>query len=294
MSLPSPSALPSRRRAYVPEVTLADEDQTAWLVTFSDLVLQLFAFALVSAVLMAAVPTPAPGPPASTPALRPVPAPLSLPLSGLPAPVLGPREESAPIAPPAVQAALAVADMQALPDEPAVPDTPAVVDAPASAPEPDASRAELAAAGAQLTETLYAAGWGDAVKVSVGDSDLVVTLGDTIAFASGSAELLPDVAPLLGRIGTFTRTMPDFDIEVAGHTDDRPIHTGGFPSNLELSLARAARVVHELIAAAPELAGRAIATGHGEHRPVASNADEAGRARNRRVEIALVRRGPRQ
>jgi chemotaxis protein MotB len=128
----------------------------------------------------------------------------------------------------------------------------------------------------------------------VRDSELVVTLADSISFASASAELLPAARPILRQIGALAAAMPEFDLEVTGHTDDVPIHTGAYPSNLELSLARAACVVHEMTADTPEVAVRTVAAGLGEHRPLASNADETGRARNRRVEVRLVRApGPR-
>jgi chemotaxis protein MotB len=80
---------------------------------------------------------------------------------------------------------------------------------------------------------------------------------------------------------------PDLAIEVAGHTDDVPVH-GAFSSNLDLSLARASRVAHELAAGDEALAARIFASGYGELRPVAANDDAEGRARNRRVEVRLV------
>ena len=225
---------PDRRRALAALATPPDEDQSGWLMTFSDLVLQLFAFVIVSVVLAGAPPRPAPA-------------------------VAAPARE-----------------------------VPSARDAvPPAAVEP---RERLVAVGRTLRELVAAEGGQDAVQVTVRDSDLVVTLNDAITFPSGSAELLPTAAPILRRIAGVARAMPELDLAVDGHTDDVPIHTGGFPSNLELSLARAARVVHELTVEAPELAGRAVAAGYGEHRPVASNADEAGRARNRRVEIQLVPR----
>jgi flagellar motor protein MotB len=67
------------------------------------------------------------------------------------------------------------------------------------------------------------------------------------------------------------------------------LHAGAFHSNLELSLARAARVARELAAGDAELTGRIFASGYGAARPVASNDDLDGRARNRRVELRLVR-----
>jgi len=252
------STRPDRRRALGLEPAPLDDDQTGWLMTFSDLVLQLFAFVLVSVVLSgggrpsAAVdPTPPSRPPVAMPAEVP-----SCP----------PAEERPP--PPRDAA-----------------------EQPSDAGRPrDAAAERLAAAGRSLEEFVAAEGRADAVQVAVRDSDLIVTLSDAISFASGSAELLPAAAPILHRIGALARAMPDFDLEVDGHTDDRPIHTGGFPSNLELSLARAARVIHELTAETPELAERAIAAGYGEHRPITPNADETGRARNRRVEIRLLPR----
>jgi chemotaxis protein MotB len=224
-----PSARPDRLRALGFEPAPPDEDQTAWLVTFSDLVLQLFAFVLVSVVLAGAASPP-------------------------PAAALAPEPPPAPVEERTIE------------------------------PERDTAASRLAEVARGVREALAT----DAVQVAVRDSDVIVTLSDTITFPSGSGQLLPAAVPILRRIGALARAMPDFDVEVGGHTDDRPIHTGEFASNLELSLARAARVVHELAAAAPELGERAIAAGYGEHRPVAPNGDEEGRARNRRVEIRLL------
>ena len=265
------SARPDRRRALGLDPAPLDDDQTGWLVTFSDLVLQLFAFVLVSVVLSGGGRPSAAVPPASPP---PAPA-----LFAVEAPGCARAEPQTPEA-----AAEKVAEDRPEP-------SPAAAEPPSDGDRPrDAAAERLAAAGRSLEEFVAAEGRADAVQVAVRDSDLIVTLSDTISFSSGNAELLPAAAPILHRIGTLALAMPDFDVEVDGHTDNRPIHSGGFPSNLELSLARAARVVHELAAGTPELAERAIAAGYGEHRPIASNADETGRARNRRVEIRLLPR----
>jgi len=243
-------------------------------MTFSDLVLQLFAFVLVSVVLSGG------GRPSA--AVDPTPpsrSPVAMAAEVPSCPHAEERPEKTAEEPPEKTVA----------ERPAPP--PAAAEQASDADRPRDTAAErLAAAGRGLQEFVAAEGRADAVQVAVRDSDLIVTLSDSISFASGSAELLPVAAPILHRIGALAQGMPDFDLEVAGHTDDRPIHTGGFPSNLELSLARAARVVHELTAETPELAERAIAAGYGEHRPIAPNADETGRARNRRVEIRLLPR----
>jgi len=254
------SARPDRRdRGLGLEPAPLEDDQTGWLVTFSDLVLQLFAFLLVSVVLSGGRPSVAV--PTASPVVMP--------------PVIVAEAPKAP-----EKTAEGCPEPSAPPVEP-----------PSDGDRPrDAATERLAAAGRSLEEFVAAEGRADTVQVAVRNSDLVVTLSDTISFPSGSADLLPAAAPILRRIGALAVAMPDFDVEVNGHTDDRPIHSGSFPSNLELSLARAARVVHELAAGTPELAERTIAAGYGEHRPIVPNADDAARARNRRVEIRLLPR----
>jgi len=268
------STRPDRRRALGLEPAPLDDDQTGWLMTFSDLVLQLFAFVLVSVVLSGG------GRPSA--AVDPTPpsrSPVAMAAEVPSCPHAEERPEKTAEEPPEKTVAERPEPPRDAAEQPSDADRPR-----------DAAAERLAAAGRGLQEFVAAEGRADAVQVAVRDSDLIVTLSDAISFASGSAELLPVAAPILHRIGALAQGMPDFDLEVAGHTDDRPIHTGGFPSNLELSLARAARVVHELTAETPELAERAIAAGYGEHRPIAPNADETGRARNRRVEIRLLPR----
>ncbi|HZP41624.1 MAG TPA: flagellar motor protein MotB [Candidatus Binatia bacterium] len=270
---------PERRRPRAPAPPPLDDDQTGWLVTFSDLVLQLFAFVLVSAVLVGAAERPAPPGPAPAP-------PPAAPAPGASPPADAPPRTAAPAAAEPDRPVATVPDTPAPAVHPAVETPVPAADAPARAPV----ATELAGAERALRALVAADGRADAVHVAVRDADLVVTLSDTITFPSGSAELLPGAAPILRRIGTLARSMPGFDVEVGGHTDDVPIHGGAYPSNLELSLARAARVARELATEAPELTARTIAAGYGEHRPAAPNADEEGRARNRRVEIRLVPR----
>jgi chemotaxis protein MotB len=94
--------------------------------------------------------------------------------------------------------------------------------------------------------------------------------------------------PLLAELRTIVAASPDLQVEITGHTDDVAIRTALFPSNLELSLARASHVAHELVASDGALWSRVSAAGYGEQRPIASNADASGRARNRRVEIRLA------
>lgn len=112
-----------------------------------------------------------------------------------------------------------------------------------------------------------------------------VELDASLLFASGSARLEPDAITLIQDLARELEPYPG-RIEVEGHTDDRPIQSVVFPSNWELSGARAAAVVKAMLGVDLSPA-RFGAIGYGEFRPVADNATEAGRARNRRVVIRL-------
>lgn len=112
----------------------------------------------------------------------------------------------------------------------------------------------------------------------------VVTLHGDNVFRPGSAEVAAPVRPLIERIAAALNAVPG-NVLVTGHTDDRPIRSGRFPSNWELSKERAANVRDLLAATVP--AARLKAEGKGDADPVAPNDSPAGRARNRRVEVTL-------
>ncbi len=108
-------------------------------------------------------------------------------------------------------------------------------------------------------------------------------------FASGSATLDPHYIPLLQRIGAALKREPG-RVQVTGYTDNQPIHTVQFPSNFQLSAARAQAAMAVLATAIgdPE---RIAAEGRGEADPLNRNATPAERAENRRIEIVLHRQG---
>lgn len=264
----------------------ADEDNWSWLVTFSDLVLQLFGFAIIAAFAGAAAQraTPAAAPPAT---LAPA---AEIPAAALPAEVTAIE-----------QPALAVTsvpggDLDSLPRSSAeladaIPVPPparerATVPAAATA-APDV---RMAALGRYL-EHVVATQHELAASVRASDGAVVVQVGDVAGFAAGSAEPAPAMRPLLAELRALITASSDLQVVVSGHTDDVPIKTVLFPSNLELSLARASRVAHELAGTDAALWARISAAGYGEQRPLASNGDAQGRARNRRVEIRLTRAG---
>ena len=115
-----------------------------------------------------------------------------------------------------------------------------------------------------------------------------LSVSDKILFESGSAELDDGGRQLLGKVAAQVKDSPHL-VEVVGHTDDRPIRASSasrYPSNWELGAARASSVVRLLHQEGID-GTRLGASSRGEFAPVASNASEAGRSKNRRIQIRL-------
>jgi type VI secretion system protein ImpK len=104
-------------------------------------------------------------------------------------------------------------------------------------------------------------------------------------FASGSAEVEPAFKVMLSRIGATLDDQPG-NILVTGHTDNQPIHTLRFPSNYDLSLARA-RAVAALVGSGMRDPNRVAAEGRADTQPIAPNTTDAGRQQNRRVDLLI-------
>lgn len=115
------------------------------------------------------------------------------------------------------------------------------------------------------------------------DRTVITILGDGL-FKPGDAAVSAADQPLIARIADALAGVPG-QVEVTGHTDNTPIRTLRFPSNWELSKARAESVGRAL--AARLGSGRVRAEGRGDSEPLESNDSPQGRARNRRVEITL-------
>lgn len=113
-----------------------------------------------------------------------------------------------------------------------------------------------------------------------------VEMNTSILFDSGSAELENDGQPPLVELAGILKTLPNH-IDVEGHTDNLPISTNTFPSNWELSAARAASVVH-LFGKQGVAPNRLAAIGFGEYRPKVENSSLLGRRTNRRVVVVIL------
>ncbi len=152
-----------------------------------------------------------------------------------------------------------------------------------------AEKAKIAASAAEATrvqETLQAVVSGQG-SVSQNGDEITLELVDKVLFQVGEAELTPRGEAVLARVGAALNDVPDKQIWVQGHTDDTPIRTvkgvvPEFPTNWELSSARALTVVHYLQTSAKVDPRRLAAVAFGEFRPASRV-----KAKNRRIEIVL-------
>jgi len=120
------------------------------------------------------------------------------------------------------------------------------------------------------------------------EKKIIIRIQEKGSFGSGSARLDPGFYKVIDRISEVLATRPG-KILVAGHTDNIPIRTGRFRSNWELSSARAVTVLHALLRNPRLDQKRVVVEGFADTRPVADNATPQGRAKNRRVELIILR-----
>lgn len=124
------------------------------------------------------------------------------------------------------------------------------------------------------------------VNIIKTDRGIEVEMRSKMLFESGSARLSRDAVAALRNVTAIIGRLPN-QIQVEGHTDDVPIQTIAFPSNWELSAARAASVVHLFTRLGID-ATRMSAIAYGEYQPVGDNSSEEGRQKNRRVAIVIL------
>jgi len=129
------------------------------------------------------------------------------------------------------------------------------------------------------------------VRLSQANGRVKVDLVDAILFDVGDAAISPRGEEVLTRVGAVLLPVQDRKIQVSGHTDDSPISErlrGRYPTNWELSAARATTVVRFLEERAHVPGVRLVAAAHGPYEPISSNSSPRGRGRNRRIEILLT------
>ncbi|WP_445489882.1 flagellar motor protein MotB [Niallia sp. 03133] len=132
----------------------------------------------------------------------------------------------------------------------------------------------------------------DKLETSLTDEGLLVSIRDNVLFASGSAEIRNHDKNVVAEISKLLVMDPPRSIIISGHTDNVPIHNSKYESNWELSVSRAINFM-KLLLKNDQLDPSAFsAKGYGEFKPIASNKTEKGREKNRRVEILIQPRSP--
>lgn len=152
---------------------------------------------------------------------------------------------------------------------------------------------QMAAEYAALNKKLSTELSGDRAEITQLQNELKVTMVNEILFPEGGWTLSPKGEQTLAKIAPALSNLPGKQVIVQGFTDDEPIGSAlraHFPSNLELSSARADNVARYLTSKGVP-SNTISAQGFGEARPVASNSTPDGRAKNRRVEIVITTAG---
>ena len=170
--------------------------------------------------------------------------------------------------------------METATDEPEFIDERAEGDAPTKIP---AGVIDLAS---RMIEELEPEVASEALSVNYDESRVVIRFSEEATFRSGEAAIKPGMVPIIERVVEVLSGCTG-DVLVAGYTDDRPIASGRYRSNWDLSAARAVSVVHELVLNRQVPAERVVAAGRAETNPLAPNDSPENRAKNRRVEIAI-------
>ncbi|RKL66750.1 flagellar motor protein MotS [Salipaludibacillus neizhouensis] len=124
------------------------------------------------------------------------------------------------------------------------------------------------------------------ISASRDDRGVVLVLQEQALFESAAAEIIPDAYPFLDKVGTLLDTIPNM-VKVEGHTDSRPISTAQFPSNWELSGARASSIIRYLVDSESLAPERFLAVGYGDTRPVVPNTTVDNLQQNRRIVIVI-------
>lgn len=275
---------------------VGQEHDHGWMISYVDvLMLLLTLFVLLLAFETSSSPTPEPTPSETVAAAAPEPKPATVPASP-PAPAaIAPADEAEPVVEPtAAPVPLAGFDLPAVQSTDAllasladVAPAPQPASATPAEPAPNPGPAPQVAAAPTLE---IPAAVRDRVEVAATADTVNLIIKDEVLFDAGSAELKPQAHRILNDIAALL-ARNRYAVSIEGHTDDRPIQTARYPSNWDLSVARATQVTRYLI-------GRGItrerlrAVGYADTRPLSAAGTEAARARNRRVSLVVHLRGP--
>ncbi|NWF97819.1 MAG: OmpA family protein [Nitrospirae bacterium] len=139
----------------------------------------------------------------------------------------------------------------------------------------------------QMDNALRDLNMEDYIDIQKNGNELIISIKEKISFESGNATLLPESEPVLDKIAVILKTSPELDAEINGHTDNIPINTSTYPSNWELSMARAISVLKYFINKHSIEPSRLSIKGNADQRPLVKNDTPEHRMQNRRVEIKI-------
>lgn len=146
---------------------------------------------------------------------------------------------------------------------------------------------QLAGVRDDLRKALQAQDLSDQAKIELSKDTVIIRFSDQAFFNSGDATLQPRALPVLDAVAAQLKALQN-DIRVEGHTDSEPISTPRFPSNFDLSAARASSVAMYLMEFHHIAPAHMSIAGYGPYHPVAANDTPEGRAQNRRVDIVIL------
>ena len=139
----------------------------------------------------------------------------------------------------------------------------------------------------RISEVVNEANLGEQIEVNFTSEYITLSLKGAFLFDSGKAAIKQEALPALERVGAILERYAGGVIEIEGHTDNVPMHNAQFANNNELSSARALSVFDYLVDNTSLDPALIKHSGRGEYVPVADNGTDAGRAKNRRVEIRI-------
>ena len=140
----------------------------------------------------------------------------------------------------------------------------------------------------KVANAISSANVPEGVKVTSTERGLSIRIADDTLFSSGSSRINPEMQEFLDLMAGMVRELPNF-IAVEGHTDNQPIRTAQFPSNWDLSTARANALIRYFTEGHNLRSDRFSSTGFAGTRPIESNTTLEGQSANRRVEVIILR-----
>lgn len=146
---------------------------------------------------------------------------------------------------------------------------------------------DLEAISRALQEGVDRSGVTGELRLSADEDRITIRLADNLIFPPASADIRPEALGLLRVIGDVVSDYPN-EVRIEGHTDNVPVGTDRYPSNWELSSARATAVLRFLVEETDIGGEQVFAAGYGEYRPIAPNTTPEGRALNRRADVVLL------